>query len=56
MSEVGATTAPYVGDQPGEFNPAFFGFLIFWLPAYALAGWLAWRFTRRREVSARQEG
>ena len=40
--------APYLGDQPGSFHPRFLVFLVGWLPAYALAGWLGWRAARRR--------
>lgn len=39
--------APYVGDRPGSFSPAFFGFLALWLPAFALAAWMLRRYARR---------
>ncbi|MEC7526485.1 MAG: hypothetical protein VYE22_41795 [Myxococcota bacterium] len=49
LSGVGPV-APYVGDRPGPFTPAFFGFLALWLPAFALAGWLG---LRARRAAAR---
>ena len=45
LSGVGPVS-PYVGDRPGPFTPAFFGFLALWLPAFALAGWLGLRARR----------
>lgn len=41
------STRPYLGDQPGAFDPAFFGFLAVWAPAFVLAAFLHRRFARR---------
>ena len=41
------STAPYVGHLPGDFSPAFFGFLVVWAPAFVIAAFLHRRFARR---------
>lgn len=35
---VATGTGPYVGDQPGAYSPAFFGFLVWFLPPFAVCG------------------
>lgn len=49
---VDASTRPYLGDQPGPFDPAFFGFLAVWAPAFVIAAVLHRRFARRAVSAA----
>lgn len=40
------STRAYVGHLPGDFSPAFFGFLVSWAPAFVVAALLHRRFRR----------
>lgn len=40
------STAPYVGNQPGNFSPTIFFFLVSWGPLFALGAFLIRRFRR----------
>lgn len=44
------STSAYLGNQPGQFSPAFFLFLVSWAPFFFLAAYLICRFTKLRHT------
>ena len=53
ISGPGESPGQYLGDKPGSYDPAFWLYLLVWVPPFLLAAWLYRRFARRRAAQGR---